>query len=405
MTRSLALVLLLSGCELLRAPILGSSPIDGGTEVDAAFDAAGIDAPPVDAPTGEIDAPTTDLDAPPPTPDAPVPCLSRAEVCDGLDDDCDGAVDEDSTCQACTSPGSCDDCVRFVAGGRTYQSCPTVTPGEYWARICWTLGGRGYDLAVPNDATESDVIAAALRADTDIDDAHWIGVNDFETNGSWITVDGLPLGWAPSFSDLGAPRGNEGYAAIRADGDWDDYPTFGWELRVLCEVNDSRRRCMPSSTGTDLDDTCDTVDDDCDGFVDEDCAGPATCTSRVFWDVVHYACEEDGNYAAAKATCTAMTARVADLDHRFELELADDFADADTWIGLSQPADVPEPGGWAWNRGAFTPSDPDWTLLWAVANPTVDAAADCGFIKNSSARLEDHDCAMSRASTLCEAPL
>lgn len=407
-TFGLAALMVAAGCALPRSPILGGVPVDSGPSPDVpGFDAPELDAPELDAPgldAPELDAPVRDApmrDAPPPidAPDAPPPCIGRAETCNGRDDDCNGAIDDGVLCRACTAPGSCDDCVRFEAGGRVYQSCPAVTGLVYWRRICDTLGD-GYDLAVPGTASESDSIAARLRDGAlGINANHWIGVNDFETNGSYVEVGGSPLGWSPSFSDIFEPQDGEGVVVIEPDGEWDDYP-IDWSHRLLCELEPTAPRCAVMAAS---DASCDGVDDDCDGLWDEDCTGSASCTARVFWDEVYYVCLDNMNFAEARTACQADGGDLAVLDDRFAIAFAADFTSEDTWTGLEQSAAGSEPdGGWSWIDGtSFTPSDADWDATWDTAQPSSMTTEDCAFLKDSASQLQDHDCTTDRTRSLC----
>lgn len=123
----------------------------------------------------------------------------------------------------------------------------------------------------------------------------------------------------------------------------------------------------------------------------------------MFWDRVYFVCMDAMDASEAAAACTSVDASLAVLDHRFELAFADDFANADTWVGLSQDPDATEPDGWRWLSTPWSSSDPDWSAMWDFSMPSTAADEDCGFIKNSSGRLQDQDCASDRTATLCEA--
>jgi hypothetical protein len=399
---ALALMIPLAGCSLVRTPLFDDP------------DAGGLDAPLADVPGLDVstDAPMPDvpgLDAPD-LPDTAMPdggepdagCSPLAETCNGLDDDCDDAIDEDTTCRSCITPGSCSDCVRFEAGGRLYQSCPAVTGYRYWGRVCGTLA-PGYDLAVPNDGAENDAIAAQLRTVPGLNAYHWIGVNDFVEDGTYITVAGGRIDAAASLAPTGGSHADEGAVLLQAfSGNWEDWPLIT-SHRALCELGPRPEGCSPPSSDPDQ---CDHRDDDCDGFVDEDCVGTRSCAARVFWDHVYYVCTDDMTAPEAGDACRELGGgRLAVIDDRFELQFADDFANADAWVGLSQDPAATEPDGWRWLDTPWSSTDPDWSVLWDTAMPSTAADEDCGHIHNGVNRLRDHDCGANRASSLCEAQL
>lgn len=102
------------------------------------------------------------------------------EVCDGLDNDGDGGIDEGSPSNA-------------ECGGCTFLE---ATAGPYWFAICtdtfmWDLArtrcadfGPGGDLAKIENMIDQTALVAL------VDEDHWIGIDDIQTDGLWFWVDG-----------------------------------------------------------------------------------------------------------------------------------------------------------------------------------------------------------------------
>ena len=301
----------------------------------------GLDGGPVDA--SEMDAPLDDGDLPdaPPddaeVPDAPVdtgvdasPCVPATETCDLTDQDCDGRVDE----------SGCAGCRWFEHGGHVYQDCPHITGFAAWGGACRRIG-PGYDLAVIETSTEDDAIDAATS------ELSWIGLNDFDANGTYIWADRSAPTYVAPFVVAQGMWEHEACFAIHGTGEWDDIGCNGG-LRVICE-GDPADRC----TGTARSDTtCDGVDDDCDGAFDEDCDLDAGCTSLTFWDRVYLNCTTVHPFMAARTVCVDAGYDIATIDNQTEDDALDDFV-GESWIGLRQEPGAAAPiDDWGWVDGS-----------------------------------------------------
>ncbi len=215
------------------------------------------------------------------------------ERCNGVDDDCDGQIDEGETC------------------GSNCQ--PVETPSGWFLRCADsmeypeafdTCRAMGWQIATPQDLDEHDDILQTIGST--IDRRWWHGAVDMAEEGVWTAADGGP---AHVLFDTGQPNDDdEGQDCLL----YDPRPYFVVHDRncndsasVVCEACTSRAWFVDldgdgsgagepvfacerpdegfSADGSDCDDTdpavwtgaaesCDGVDNDCDGTTDE---GPA----------------------------------------------------------------------------------------------------------------------------------
>jgi hypothetical protein len=203
---------------------------------------------------------TDDCDAP--------PQVATDETCDGLDDDCDGVVDDEAlatplTCGlgACAAAGE-----RRCEAGGWRERCVAGRPAADDA----TCDGVDDDC---DGTTDEDAAPAPTRCGTGVceatgtrtcADGRWVddcqagrplGVNDVTCDGVDDDCDGVP-------DDDAAPVPSEcGVGACAAVG------------HRRCVAGRSTDDCRPSASRAGNDATCDGVDDDCDGDLDEDAAG------------------------------------------------------------------------------------------------------------------------------------
>lgn len=139
---------------------------------------------------------------------------SLVELCDDRDNDCDLLVDEYSEMNS-----NCADCNLFALGASSYAFC-TMPRVFKDARL--ECGKRGGDLLVIDDVQENKAIAGHGAAVVGTVGKWYCGLNDLASEGSFVWLDGLPVGytvWAP-----GEPSntGDEDCVVLYDAGDWND---------------------------------------------------------------------------------------------------------------------------------------------------------------------------------------
>lgn len=366
--RSLTIAwLLASGCALQRAPLepLGSADVP---ELDASRLEDALDAPAADVP---------DLDAPL---DVPV-CTPTAETCDRRDEDCNGVVDD----TGCAVPSGA--CVGLTVAGIAYQSCPAITGLDGWRGACRQMGPAGYDLAVfptPSDqaGVRDQMIALGLV------EPHWVGLNDFEVNGTYVWLDRIAHATPPLPADP-AKR-----CVVFRDGGYEELQCTE-SRRVLCSAPVSAPRCEVR----DEIEACDRVDQDCDGRVDEGNQCGNSCDPHTFWDHAYYVCSTAATASAADERCGAFAtgATLTSISHPTELSFALGIASGDSWVGLKQAGGASEAAGWGWNESTNEFGIPPSVPPWADGEPNdngggEDGEEDCGLIVRGRDGFDDRRC-------------
>jgi hypothetical protein len=141
------------------------------------------------------------------------------EVCDGLDNDCNGATDEIAACWGCTD----------VGGG--YAACTTAVS---WASAAGACASFGAHLAVTDDAADAAAVGAIGR--DWLGSAAWIGLNDLESEGTWVWEDGTAPAYTQWWSGEPNDSGGEDCAGTGFGdwGWWNDY-NCGSGLPFICE--------------------------------------------------------------------------------------------------------------------------------------------------------------------------
>lgn len=156
---------------------------------------------------------------------------SLVEICDDKDNDCDLLVDESSVMNT-----SCKDCLLMVIGTSSYAHCMFARTYQDARIECQQRGG---DLAVIQDDSENAALtewALQVKGPATI---WYIGLDDAAVEGSFLWVDGSPVGfsgWAPG--EPSNTGGIEDCAVLYAgDGSWNDQQC-NLAVLFICEAID-----------------------------------------------------------------------------------------------------------------------------------------------------------------------
>ncbi len=127
-----------------------------------------------------------------------------------------------------------------------YYALTETGNGATWDEVRQEALDLGGDLVTIDDAAENSWLAATIFSSPDYQylpgpggmEHLWIGLcqpnsadPDIDRTAGWEWVDGSELtwsNWAANQPSDGAGEITEDWAAIKADGNWNDYSPFGW---------------------------------------------------------------------------------------------------------------------------------------------------------------------------------
>ncbi len=247
-------------------------------------------------------------------------------------------------------------CIDLLRGVALYRVCRQA---ETWHRARASCRSFGLDLFVPESLAENDWVSQ--RAQELQPGSFWIGMNDLDQEGTFLTVDGQPIAYF-GWSD-GEPNDANGEDCVEQYdfGRWNDRPCDD-ELPYVCES-----LCLPTD-----DEVCaDGRDDDCDGRVDEGCP-PCRVRERSGQEFLF--CDDKVAWAKARTKCLALDGDLAVLDDRdlsrWAWREARGRGRSSWWVGMS---DLGAEGDWRWVDGREAQYDG-----WARGQPDdFGRAEDC----------------------------
>ena len=260
------------------------------------------------------------------------------EACNGLDDDCDGRTDEgiEGVGVACSSGlGACANLGTTICGPEGEPVCD-ASPGDASAEVCDSV-----DNDCDGSTDEDFLIGTACTAGLGICQRS----GAYSCNEAGDSADCL----TPT---LGDPEDERCDGELDEDCDGNVDEGFVEQLGVACEVGvgaclrSGLTLCVDGGVGcgvepgipSPLDQTCDGVDDDCDGELDEgyaDIAQPLTCGVG--------ACQANGSTACVEGAvvdqCTPGDPEDADAscnnqDNDCDGRVDEDFVVANITCGL-----------------------------------------------------------------------
>ncbi len=284
------------------------------------------------------------------------------ELCDGIDQDCNGLVDD-----GLPQPGFID-ADGDGYGDRSRSACEGV-PG---------YSATGDDCDDENPAVHPAAADGCDSLDNDCDDA----VDEDGTDTIYLDFD------------------SDGYgdAATAKTG----CPEVGWTL-TSGDCDDFDADISPLAS-----ETCDTIDNDCDGWADNG----GVCPCDVSWwpdsEHAYMFCTGPSDWQTADDACAIYGYHLATFDSAAEGEWVEATVltypnGPSWWIGFT---DAAAEGAWIWSDGS-----PVTYTNWSSGEPNnghggecVDTSEeDCAMIKWNGTAWNDYPCACVTESAVCEA--
>ncbi|MDP6931873.1 MAG: lectin-like protein [Myxococcota bacterium] len=146
---------------------------------------------------------------------------SMYDDCNGVDDDCSGEVDDAGEC-------GCD---VYTDDEHGYLFCEDALAWEDALEYCYTYG---YHLVTLDDATEAAFVDG--MGDMYSENKWWIGLNDRDTEGTFVWEDGTAVSYTNWHSGEPNDWGGEDCGQLNrwGDGTWNDEPC-SYTFYFICE--------------------------------------------------------------------------------------------------------------------------------------------------------------------------
>jgi hypothetical protein len=238
---------------------------------------------------------------------------ATAEVCDNLDNDCDGSTDENLTQATTCGVGECS--------GNTGEE--TCTTGTWGGDTCDPLAGATAEVC---DNLDNDCDGSTDEDFPNLGTGCTVGVGACEATGSYVcTVDGLG-------TECDATPGTPGTEGPPADPNCIDLIDNDCDGVTDAEDPDCSS-CVPTGLP---DSNCDGVDDDCDGTADDEyvpmpCGMGACTSSSQCIDGIEIPCQPGPPIEPSDVTCDG-------LDGDCDGSVDEDYISASTSCGVGECA-------------------------------------------------------------------
>jgi hypothetical protein len=273
---------------------------------------------------------------------------AATEVCDGVDNDCDGSIDEGLTTTYYAD-----------ADSDTYGDSSMATTA------CSAPAGYVTD-ASDCDDTNAAVNPAATETCNGVDD-DCDGLIDEGVGTTTYYADADGDGYGDALTSTTACSAPAGYVTDSTDCD------------------DTSAAVNPAAT-----EVCDTIDNDCDGSVDE--GGVCPCDVETYNGHVYQFCGTATTWTSARTTCLTYGYDLVEIDDAAENDwvatTAYSYANTYWWIGLN---DSSTEGTYVWSTGAAA----SYTN-WASTEPAGKANKDCVRMRSKQKDWHEHTCGSSQ---------